>query len=224
MSASIYGNVGGVSRKAKELYGDVGGVTRKLKSVYANVNGVTRKIFSGYDCRAKVIPMECGISVIREDGSGQLGVSSGYYDDGSKYYFSYIDFYFDQPLSFVDGSTESVEDLADSQKIILNYTQDEYCLVYEQNVQIGVWDKTFDASNASKNWSAWQTEQGFCSYFDLPQRTIRMDGSGSSTYFRVGIRALLDPQEDRDDARMNLIWGAGAIKFLGKQINSIELI
>ena len=221
MSASIYGNVGGVSRKAKELYGDVGGVTRKLKSVYANVNGVTRKIFSGYDCRAKVIPMECGISVIREDGSGQLGVSSGYYDDGREYYFSYIDFYFDQPLSFVDGSTESVKDLADNQKIILNYTQDEYST---QNAQIGVWDKTFDASNASKNWSAWQTKQGFCSYFDFPQRTIRMIGSGSSTYFRVGIQALLDPQEDCDDACMNLIWGAGAIKFLGKQINSIELI
>jgi hypothetical protein len=45
MSASIYGNVGGVSRKAKELYGNVGGVTRKLKSAYANVNGVVRKIF-----------------------------------------------------------------------------------------------------------------------------------------------------------------------------------
>ena len=47
MGASIYGNVGGVARKAKELYGNVGGVTRKLKSVYANVNGVVRKIFSG---------------------------------------------------------------------------------------------------------------------------------------------------------------------------------
>jgi hypothetical protein len=54
MSASIYGNVGGVSRKAKELYGDVGGVTRKLKSASANVDGVTRKIFSGAIGRAYI--------------------------------------------------------------------------------------------------------------------------------------------------------------------------
>ena len=52
MGASIYGNVGGVARKAKELYGDVGGVTRKLKSASANVGGVTRKIYSGYQCQA----------------------------------------------------------------------------------------------------------------------------------------------------------------------------
>lgn len=45
MSAEIYANVNGVTRKAKKLYANVNGVTREIKEMYANVNGVTRKIY-----------------------------------------------------------------------------------------------------------------------------------------------------------------------------------
>ena len=46
MSAEIYANVNGVTRKAKKLYANVNGVTREIKELRANVNGVARKIYS----------------------------------------------------------------------------------------------------------------------------------------------------------------------------------
>lgn len=45
MSAGLYVNDGGVTRKLKKLYTNVGGVTRELKELWVNDAGVARKIY-----------------------------------------------------------------------------------------------------------------------------------------------------------------------------------
>ena len=92
MGASIYGNVGGVARKAKELYGNVGGVTRKLKSAYANVGGVTRKIYSGYQCQGK--SLEYG--TISENGAISFDVPDA--KNGGQWYPIFM-LHFNKPIT-----------------------------------------------------------------------------------------------------------------------------
>lgn len=45
MSAGIYANINGVTRKGKKLYAKVNGVTRPIKEMWVKVNGVSRCVY-----------------------------------------------------------------------------------------------------------------------------------------------------------------------------------
>ncbi|MCI1981989.1 MAG: hypothetical protein LKJ45_02380 [Oscillospiraceae bacterium] len=86
MSASIYGNVGGAARKAKELWVNVNGVTRPIKELWANVNGVTRKI---YQARPELVSVTySGLRPAGNEGSygfSTAGISGSYFEITFKY-------------------------------------------------------------------------------------------------------------------------------------------
>lgn len=123
MGASIYGNVSGANRKAKELYAKVNGVSRKIKGEYAKVNGVVRKVYSGaITVTTSGFKLDCpnGDLSARElfgtlhDGRKcclYAHYNPAYYDsDGHKLYLT---FNFSDPVSFNTNSCLWVHDAFD---------------------------------------------------------------------------------------------------------------
>ena len=209
MSASIYGNVGGVSRKAKELYGNVGGVTRKLKSAYANVGGVTRKIYSGYQCKAYTSFIG-GKSIsnvdlsINADGSGHFSAKK-YNDDSSSGTFRFY-FLFDDLLK-----------------------------IYEDNELFQLTYPT--VSNAYSNFEKTQIYDVTSGAYDSTQYCIGSDrafiqnrifvhpaGNGRSIgAIRVDISIGFEYSRSYV-ASYRCSWLSGDLKLFGEPITSVELI
>lgn len=127
MGASIYGDVGGASRKAKGLYVNVNGVNRKIKREYAKVNGVVRKVYSG----------AIGVTVSLNNIKASSGMIVEERTDGSFLYL-YIppdncisnfpdllnaNFYFSSPIDFIAGSYAELHDGFE------NYSSTGACLI-----------------------------------------------------------------------------------------------
>ena len=236
MGASIYGNVGGSSRKAKELYAKVNGVSRKIKGEYAKVDGVVRKVYSGYDCKATVNTVDAGThdSYINSNGRGKLHVWSSYYDSDPATYTAYIDFTFKEPLEYVSApytddyphidyknppSNACVKfigswpdsDFGDDEHSYYNPLRDNDCYLKLMDLE----------KSTNYQWISKQTPGYTPHTYEIPKYGITCDKSGSSRHFRLRLSCDLDATENRDDEQY-ITWDK--IIFLGKTLNSIELI
>lgn len=210
---SLYGSAGGANRKLRELYArDSGGTTRKLRELWGrDAGGTNRKIFSGYDCQASIGDYS-GIkwSAVNADGSGKLAVYSYFYDDDPKPYHTTIDFYFDQPLSWSNGSR--VLDLVGTYSFVGTVPQSQ-----NRTTQ---W---LEVINGETDAIIAQIDNYTSGPYVYPPYHINAMSAGTSKHFRLYYEAMLKSTSSQD-AWSEISWTSGGLSICSKQINSVELI